>query len=274
MLTDELRIAKGLAREAGRIILAHYERGFAVEYKRGDKGDPVTAADKEANELIVRGLARAFPDDAILAEESPRSVARHERRRLWCVDPLDGTQELIARNGQFVVMIGLAVDGDARAGVVYQPTTDVLWWGAGDEAFREEHRRLTPLTPSRQGDPRAAVMMVSRSHRSSSVSRVAEALGVVREEPLGSVGLKVTRLAEGAADIYLSVSTSTHEWDACAPEAILRAAGGLMTDTRGEPLRYNKPETNTPFGLLATNGPLHAACVEAVRPVIRERGWV
>jgi 3'(2'), 5'-bisphosphate nucleotidase len=116
--------------------------------------------------------------------------------------------------------------------------------------------------------------MVSRSHRSKTVTRVADELGVVREQPLGSVGLKATRVALGAADVYLSVSDRTHEWDACAPEAILRAAGGMVTDCLGEPLRYNKTITNTPRGILATNGLLHAACVQALKPIARERRWV
>ena len=274
MWSSELATAQRLAREAGRVILQHYSNGVAVEFKGPGQADPVTQADKDANALIVDGLRQAFPKDAILAEESPLSAARHRHRRLWCIDPLDGTQEFIAHNGQFAVMIGLAVDGEARLGVIYQPTEDVLYWGAGDAAYAERAGEKHRLMPSRRADPAEAVLMVSRSHRSKTVSRVANALAVAREEPLGSVGLKVARIAAGSGDLYISVSTSTREWDACAPEALLRAAGGLMTDVRGEPLRYNKPATHTPFGLLATNGPLHPACIAALRPVARERGWV
>ncbi len=271
--SHELDVAKALAREAGKRILEHYAKPFAVEFKDAGGADPVTAADKDANHIIVEGLAKAFPKDGILAEESPASEARHAFRRLWCVDPLDGTQELVAKNGQFSVMIGLAVDGEARAGVVYQPTEDALFWGAGDAAYCERAGKVIRLGPTRTHAPSEAVMMVSRSHRSKTVSRVAEALGISKEMPLGSVGLKVSRVAEGAADLYLSVSSNTKEWDACAPEAILRAAGGIMTDCRGEPLRYNKPTTETPYGLLASNGPLHPALVEALKPICQERGW-
>ncbi len=274
MLDRELEVAKKLAREAGAVILRHYADSPKVEFKGAGKSDPVTQADKDANHLIVEGLTAAFPGDAILAEESPLSAERHAYRRLWCIDPLDGTQEFIAHNGQFAVMIGLAVDGEARLGVVYQPTEDVLTWGAGGLAYSERRDGVTRLACSRNADPRRAVMVVSRSHRSKSVSRVAEQLGVSREEPLGSVGLKVVRIAEGTADLYVSLSASTSEWDACGPEAILRAAGGLMTDALGEPLRYNKESPKTPRGLLASNGALHAAAVEAARPLTRERAWV
>ncbi len=134
--TRELEVARELARRAGALILEHYGRGFTVEYK--SKDDPVTQADKDANRIIVEGLQAAFPDDGILAEESGGTDDRRSRARLWCVDPLDGTREFIERNGQFVVMIGLAVLGEARAGVVYQPTEDTLWFGAGEQAFVEK----------------------------------------------------------------------------------------------------------------------------------------
>jgi 3'(2'), 5'-bisphosphate nucleotidase len=268
-LKRELDVARDLARKAGAVILDHYKRGFEVEYK--GKGDPVTQADKDANVIIVDGLRAAFPDDGVLAEESGGTDERRSRRRLWCVDPLDGTQEFIERNGQFVVMIGLAVLGEAVAGVVYQPTEDTLWFGSGERAFVEKDGVVRSLQPSREIDPRRAVLVGSRSHVSQTVTEIADILGVARVDRVGSVGLKMARVASAEADIYLSASTRTHEWDACAPEAILRAAGGRVSDTYGDPLRYNKAETNTPRGMLATNGLVHAAVVRAARPYMVQR---
>ncbi len=272
-LSGELAVAERLARAAGQVILRHYSQPPAVEYKGKGHSDPVTAADREANALIVAGLAAAFPSDAILAEESEADPRRHDHARLWCVDPLDGTQEFIAHNGQFVVMIGLAIDGRARLGVVYQPTEDRLVRGWGVGASVEQGGVTRELRPSRVSDPRDARLMISRSHPSKTVARVAEILGITRVQPLGSVGLKALQVALGEAEAYLSVSDRTQEWDACAPEAILRAAGGLMTDCVGAPLGYNKPATNTPRGLLATNGLMHRICLTALAPVAAERGW-
>lgn len=268
--SHELSVAKHLARQAGARILELYNAGVAVEYKA--KGDPVTQADREANQIIVEGLAKLFPADAILAEESKNSASRHAHTRLWCVDPVDGTQEFVNRNGEFAVMIGLAVQGEARVGVVYQPTEDALWAGFGNVAT-VERRGAAPvrLSPTRVTDPREATLVGSRSHTSSSVVEVSGALGIPRHDRLGSVGLKMARVAEAGADLYLSMSSKTHEWDACAPEAILRAAGGFVTDCYGDPLRYNKPSTNTPRGMLATNGLLHAAVLAAARPVAIKR---
>ncbi len=275
-LAHELAVAIDLARRAGAAVLTHYQVDVQVDYKGGNHSNPVTAADRVANELIVAGLRQAFPADAVLAEESVADTSRFDARRLWCVDPLDGTQEFIAHNGQFVVMIGLAIDGEARLGVVFAPTAGRLYWGvpgrAESPAGVESSTGPLALAVSRTSEPQQAIMVVSRSHRSKTVSAIAEALHLKAQRPLGSVGLKAAEVASGAAELYISMSDKTHEWDACAPEAIVRAAGGLMTDVVGEPLRYNKPHTHTPHGLLATNGALHAAAVAAIRPYAKERG--
>ena len=268
---DELALACDLARQAGAVIMKHYDAGVAVDFKDGDTSNPVTDADRDANALIVDGLRRVFPDDAILAEESADTGPRRSNRRLWCVDPLDGTQEFIKRNGEFVVMIGLAVDGEARAGVVFHPTENALFWGAEGVAQMEDPSGRHPLAPSTVSDATEARLTISRSHRGATVDRVARALGTEHETPCGSVGLKASRVARGLAEVYVSTSDRTQEWDACAPEAILRAAGGLFTDGAGDPLRYNKKVTNTPRGMLATNGLLHARCADVVREILGER---
>src|SRR5690606_2446424 len=101
-LMHELKVAESLAREAGAAALRFYD-GVSAEYKEG--GSPVTAADHAANDVIVAGLRRAFPGDAILSEESKDSADRLSARRVWVVDPLDGTKEFLARNGEFSIMI-------------------------------------------------------------------------------------------------------------------------------------------------------------------------
>lgn len=272
-LSHELRVSRALALRAGAAILDHYRADFAVEYK--SEGDPVTQADKDANEIIVQGLQAEFPSDGILAEESPDAQERLQRSRLWCVDPLDGTREFVARNGQFVVMIGLAIDGEARLGVVFQPTEGRLWSGVvGQGAHAEDvDGNATPIAVSACDKPQEATLMMSRSHRSKTVDAVSAGLGIVRSERMGSVGLKACRVAAGDAHLYVSVSNSTHEWDACGPEAILRAAGGKVTDICGRPLVYNKTDSRTPYGILASNGDLHAQVAAALEPVAEKKGW-
>ena len=131
----ELTVAVELARKAGVAIMKVYATDFSVAYK--GKNDPVTDADKRGNELIVNGLRQAFPDDIIVAEESEKPDDTQTGNRIWYVDPVDGTKEFINKNGEFSVMIGLAVNGQAKVGVVFKPDGDVLYAGVvGQEAPR------------------------------------------------------------------------------------------------------------------------------------------
>jgi fructose-1,6-bisphosphatase/inositol monophosphatase family enzyme len=124
----EIEVATELGRSAGAVLLAHYNSPFLVEQKVNAllEMEEVTAADREANELIVRRLANEFPGDGILAEESVDTDERLNKERVWLIDPMDGTKNFVQRDGDFAVQIGLAVGGEAVLGVVYQPVRDVL----------------------------------------------------------------------------------------------------------------------------------------------------
>src|SRR2546428_8604494 len=124
----ELRLAVELAREAGAAVLDLYDGPLDIEQKYDlDLREPVTQADRLANDLIVHAIRREFPDDGILAEESVDTDRRLRKSRVWMIDPLDGTNGFIDGNGDFAVQIGLAQDGDSVLGVVYQPLTGVLY---------------------------------------------------------------------------------------------------------------------------------------------------
>ena len=270
----ELKIACDLALAAGDIAMRHYAGPLQVEYKNGDPSNPVTRADQEANALIVAGLAAAFPADGILAEESTDGPERHGRARLWCVDPIDGTREFVAKNGQFIVMIGLAIEGEATLGVLYHPPERRLFWGVGDAAWSQVGTAPPQrLAISAQDELSAATVAVSRSRPSRAVQQILDGLGVSHCRPIGSVGLKIAALATGAVDLYVTAATQMCEWDACAPEAVLRAAGGTVTDVCGARLLYNKVDPVTPRGIVASNGLLHARCLAALRPLAQARGW-
>ena len=128
----EIEVASELARQAGAVLLEHYYSPFLVEQKVNalDELEEVTAADREANELIVGRLQKEFPDDGILAEESIDNEHRLEKDRVWLIDPMDGTKNFINRDGDFAVQIGLAVAGESVLGVVYQPVRAVLYRAA------------------------------------------------------------------------------------------------------------------------------------------------
>lgn len=270
-MNQELSVAAQLARQAGQTVMDVYATDFAVAFK--GENDPVTEADRLANDLIVKGLNEAFPLDTVVAEESPSPDGIPTSGRVWYVDPLDGTKDFIARNGEFSVMIGLAVNGQAQLGVVYQPEGDVLYAGVVDrEAWMEQRGIRSPLVIKEQDTGRPLTLTVSRSHRHPMVEKIGRALGVGKEIPSGSVGLKIGLIARGKADVYLEPGPYTKLWDSCAPEAILQAAGGQFTNVLGEPLTYGLKQLKNTHGLVATNGVYHEKVIKGLEPVAKELG--
>lgn len=272
----EIEVATELARTAGAVLLKHYYSPFLVEQKINalQETEEVTAADREANELIVSRLRQEFPDDGILAEESSDTDERLGKDRVWLIDPMDGTKNFIQRDGDFAVQIGLAEKGVAVAGVVYQPVRDVLYRAArgGGTWLEEKDFEAERMTVSDRTKPGEMVLASSRSHRSPRMERVVGAFGFKDELRRGSVGVKIGMIAEQAADLYLHLSPSTKQWDTCAPEMILVEAGGRLTDLFGQPLRYNALRIDNQNGVVATNGVAHDLVIESLAPLLREFG--
>ncbi len=252
MVASELDILRegiiDLARDAARAIMQVYEGEFAVQHK--DDDSPLTAADLAAHRCIVAGLARLSPSIPVLSEESAQEVPASLRRqwpRMWLVDPLDGTREFVKRNGEFTVNIALVDDGVAVLGVVQAPVTGELWHGQlGRGAFRREGDRDLPIHSRR---PATAPLRVaaSRSHRDARTEAVLARMGEIEPVGVGS-SLKFCRLAEGGMDAYPRFGP-TSEWDTGAGQCVLEAAGGVVLDPQGRPLRYNQRDTilNGPF---------------------------
>jgi len=272
----EIQVATGLARQAGAVLLKHYYSPFLVEQKVNalDELEEVTAADREANELIVARLQAEFPDDGILAEESIDSDHRLEKDRVWLIDPMDGTKNFIARDGDFAVQIGLAIEGESVVGAVYQPVRGVLYHAARGRGAWMEAGDNPATRMSVSGETRAGEMVLasSRSHRSPRMERVVSAFNFKHEMRRGSVGVKIGLIAEREADLYLHLSPSTKQWDTCGPEAILAEAGGRLTDLFGQPLRYNSLRIDNRNGIVATNGAAHDMVVENLAPLLEEFG--
>ncbi|MGB8329274.1 MAG: 3'(2'),5'-bisphosphate nucleotidase CysQ [Polyangiales bacterium] len=265
MLVREIAEASRIAREAGAILMEIYATDFEVAYK--DEADPVTDADTRANAYIVRELKKAFPADGVVAEETADQGDALKGGRCWYVDPLDGTKEFVARNGEFSVMLGLAIDGVANAGVVYRPDMDKLYCGVvGHGAYLDERGVRSELRVSDVRDPSKLKLVVSRSHRNQAVDAVVTRLGITQEQTSGSVGLKAGLIAEQKADLYVHVADRSSAWDACAPEALLKAAGGRFTDLTGNPYRYGGTDMRNRNGILACN----AAAYDLVLPVARD----
>ena len=272
----ELQVALRLAREAGAAILEYYDSPLHIESKIGadEHSEPVTQADRAANELIVNKLRQEFPDDGILAEESIDTERRLTKRRVWIIDPLDGTNGFIARDGDFAVQIGLAVDGRSVLGVVYQPLPDVLYRAIEGEGAWIERAGFEPER-ARVSDEKEVERMrlaASRTHRSPRMDMVMRALNLKEEVRRGSVGIKVGLIIEQQCDVYVHLSPRTKQWDTCAPEIILTEAGGRFTDLFGDPLGYNNVGVQNRNGLVASNGVAHTSIIEKLVPLLKEFG--
>ncbi len=279
MLQNEIETAIRLARLAGEVILRHYEAGFVPEQKTGadNFSEPVTIADREASRLIVDGLSAEFPDDGILSEEEKDDAElRLSRGRVWIIDPIDGTAGYIAHDGDFAVHIGLAEAGRPIAGVVHLPFHDSLSYAVrGGGAFRlSANGEPIALTTSDKRDLGKITMAVSRHHRSPRMSKIIDQFGDPQVVSRGSVGLKIGLITEQVCDVYVSPGGRTKLWDTCAPQIILEEAGGRFTDLFGMDLRYDQADLQNRNGLLATNGAVHNAAVERLRPLLREFGRV
>jgi 3'(2'), 5'-bisphosphate nucleotidase len=271
----ELKIAIELGRSAGAAILAQYKKPLQVEQKtNADDVEPVTQADRLANELIVNGLKQQFPSDGILAEESIDTERRLSKSRVWLVDPLDGTNGFIDGNGDFAVQIGLVEESLPVIAVVYLPLVDTLYravvgGGTWIERPQQDPERLHVSDRKTFAEMRLAA---SRSHRSPRMNKVVERFRFREEVQRGSVGIKVGLIIEQQCDVYIHLSPRTKQWDTCAPQLVLTEAGGRLTDLFGKPLNYNVPDVNNRNGLVASNGAAHDLIIETLAPLLAEFG--
>ncbi len=248
---DLLEEVINIARQAGQAIMEVYgSDDFEVEVKKdGNFESPLTKADKTAHDIIEAGLRR-ISDLPIISEEGSHDFAGADK--FWLVDPLDGTKEFIKKNGEFTVNIALIEHGSPILGVVDAPAKGLLYAGEkGKGSYKtEENGQKTEIGASFKGQK--PVIIASRSHRDKRLDKLLSAIGEHEEISMGS-SLKLCLIAEGKAQIYPRLAP-TYLWDTAAADAVLRAAGGRITDTSGRELTYNPAETlKNPF-FVATAG--------------------
>jgi 3'(2'), 5'-bisphosphate nucleotidase len=166
------------------------------------------------------------------------------------------------------------LEGESVLGVVYQPTTGVLYRAARGRGALVERPNRPPEKGqvSDKTDPKEMGLAVSRTHRGALLERVIRDFGFKEEVRRSSVGIKVGLIVEQRCDLYIHLSPETKQWDTCAPDAILREAGGRLTDLFGRPLRYNLPRVQNTNGIVATNGAAHTIVIEKLAPLLREFG--
>lgn len=241
-----LNLAKEAAVKAGKEIMTIYEDGDFESYQKDDDS-PVTSADYKANEIITEFLRANAPDIPILSEETQHESLeeRAKWKRYWLIDPIDGTQEFIARSGDFAVNIALIEDNTPKIGVIYWPPGQSLYYAAaGKGAFKSCPQQDIPIHVRQLEDPAQGVVMLAisrRQPREKVMSRLCEKR-TYQTVPLGSCSLKACFIAEGKADVFMRLGV-TGEWDTGASQCIVTEAGGSILAANFDPLTYNRRTT-------------------------------
>lgn len=239
-IEDHLDRIEKISRDAGRAIMAVYEKVIDVSYKLDHS--PLTDADLKANRMIVHALKSFYPEVPILTEEAVADFkAVNEEGFYWLIDPLDGTKEFIKHNGEFTVNIALILKGNPILGVVFAPAKNLLYRAAKHNgAFkREGDGDLKKIHVAAKPPESPWIVAGSRSHTDEATQRWLQGLGEYTLIPMGS-SLKMCLIAEGVAHIYLRLGP-TSLWDTAAAHIILKEAGGEIKDLDGHVLNYSNP---------------------------------
>lgn len=262
-LLAELEAAQEAARRAGAILQRYRDSGARYGWKHGDplQGrayEIVSEADVEVDQALQETLLGAFPDDAWLSEEAHDDRERLRHRRVWIVDPLDGTREFLQGVPEYAVSIALAYNGEPVLGVVFNPDADEMYAVAsGSEEERFKLDQAQALSDS--------FMLVGRGEwHYRELPPVPDGTRVM---PVGSIAYRMALLATGQGCLVFTPGRRS-EWDVAAGAALLRAAGATVTDVDGKPLQFNQAEPSVK-GLIAARSDIHAAA----RDMWRRSGW-
>ncbi|EEX38046.1 3'(2'),5'-bisphosphate nucleotidase CysQ [Vibrio metschnikovii] len=235
-----------IARSAGQLILDIYENKSYESFVKSDE-TPVTSADLAAHKLVTERLMELTPDIPVLSEEAANIglETRETWQRYWLVDPLDGTQEFIARSGDFATVIALVEHNRPVMGVVYGPVSGVTYYayqGKGAWKIPDMSESLRIYSHKHELAGQSIAIAISRRQ---DINRITQRLSHQWNYdliPLGSAALKACLVAEGAVDCYLRLGP-TGEWDTAATQCIVEEAGGRILNTQLDPLSYNERDT-------------------------------
>ena len=252
------KILEGIVR-AGEKVIEIYETDFSSEKKEDDS--PITQADIESNKILKEVLGET--GITVLSEEDADDKKRLSEDKVWIVDPLDGTTDFVNRTGEFTIMVGLVENHKSVLGMIYWPTEKKMYLaesGKGAFCHDEEWEKIEVTMMSEIQNCHA---LVSRHHLSEKEKKLLDEMEISVVTSIGS-SLKVTEIASGEAEIYVTTTNKMKQWDTCASNCIISEAGGKMTDISGKEMIYNTESVNHENGILVTNGLVHQIALDAV----------
>ena len=254
----EAKIAIQAAIEAGKVVMNVYNHKFTSSTKNND--EPITEADIKSNEIIQKIISSCgYP---ILSEESLDDKKRLDFKKIWIIDPLDGTTDFIKKTGEFTIMISLLEGKQPILGIIYWPTEEQLFLAQKEKgAYKLHNGTWSKLSVSNIIELSQCKAVRSRYHISNDEKKLLELFNISKFTSKGS-SLKVTDISSGSAELYFTITNKIKQWDTCASYCLIKEAGGLMTDMFGNDLIYNTEKLNHENGILVSNGLIHEKIIK------------
>jgi 3'(2'), 5'-bisphosphate nucleotidase len=252
-LLPEAKLAIEAAILAGKEVMSVYDKDFSSTLKNDN--EPLTEADIKSNDIILKTISSS--GHPILSEESVDDKKRLDFKKIWIVDPLDGTSDFIKKTGEFTIMISLVEDHIPILGIIYWPTESTLYLAQkGQGAFKSVNNTWSKISVSNVSEIEKCRAVGSRYHISEAEQNLIKRLNLSQFTSKGS-SLKAADISSGNAELYFTTTNKIKQWDTCASYCLITEAGGKMTDMHGNDLKYNTEKLNHENGLLVSNGLIH-----------------
>jgi 3'(2'), 5'-bisphosphate nucleotidase len=257
--SKELHEAIAAAELAGRFVMDEYERFTPIPNAPASIS---THVDRGAQEIILTHLRCQFPHDSILAEETTPTIqdAPVGKSRIWIVDPIDGTRGFAMKNGEFSVMIALALDHEPVVGVVYEPVIDRFTYASkGNGCYTRtgtappQHCGVSPIET-----PEESAIVLSHRKPGKPMKGAPAAVKAGRVVETYSAGIKLGMVARGEVELYVNEYEGFHDWDIAPGHILVTEAGGRVSGFDGQPVKYALPEKPERKGMIGSNGRIHA----------------
>ncbi|WP_182021996.1 inositol monophosphatase family protein [Haloquadratum walsbyi] len=258
--SERISVARDAARAGAHVAVDSFRTKLAIEQKDA-KTDVVTQADRDAQTAVIKSIRETFPEDAIVGEEEDALKVVPEDDTVWVIDPIDGTNNYVRGTRTWATVVGVVRDGVVTAGVITLPALNDNYWTDGESAYRNG----TPVSVSETTDPEAGVVTPtmwwdfdSRNQYGNACQAIVDRFGDLRR--IGSAQAALASVADGSLDAVIT-NLRTKPWDTLAGVAMVRAAGGTVTDLHGDTFRHDS------IGLIASNGLIHSNALSAAQSI-------
>ena len=283
-LIDDIRI---FSWQAADILLYYSKLLEDSDYKKNilknnNEEDPVTLADLKVNEIIIKRINEKYKDTKwdILSEENVKTSKTFVTKNdwVWVLDPLDGTKDFIQGTGNYAMHLALNFKQKPFIGFVLTPDKNQLWITDGKKTWYE-NRDGTKYKPNLLNNKNLQEMtlVTSKNHGNEILRNLIQKINFRKVEIMGSIGCKIASIVRGDSDIYICLSlpgkSSPKDWDFAAPESILKASGGAITNIDNQELSYGKTSFEQGGIIVATNDKkTHGSICFEIKKIIEKNG--